>query len=393
MKLIVDRSSLLESLNTVSGIIPSRSPSPILTCLKIVGSKVAGAGLLTISGTDHEVSITLSQTKVDVVQPGQAVVNADKFKALVSTIEDTDSTVTIELDGDQLMIRSTRSRFRLFALPVSEYPPIPDAEQVLNQQPGPKTVFTIQSALLNRLIGRTIFATAKETSRYAFNGVLLKRDGKKLELVATDGRRMAMARSALKSADGAAGAAVSAILPTKALNLVTRVSKNPDEQIKVAILENRAVFSFEEEGSKAPRATVTTTLVEGAFPDYEKVIPVGYNKKISAATSELARAVRQASILTNEESRGVRLNFSVEDRTLRLSSRAPELGDSEIEMPLTGYEGENIEISFNPVFITEALKTVDEPEVLIELKSSTMSGLFKVGTEFLYVVMPVNLPS
>lgn len=392
MKLIVDRSSLLEALNTVSGIIPSRSPSPVLSCVKIAGSKVAGAGVLMIAGTDHEVSINLSQTKVDVVQPGQAVVNAEKFKALVSAIDDTDSTVTIELDGDQLMIRSTRSRFRLFALPVGDYPPIPEADAVMNQQPGPKTVFTLQSALFNRLINRTIFATAKETSRYAINGVLLKRDGKKLEMVATDGRRLALARAALKGADGS-GAAVSTIIPTKALSLIGRVSKNPDEQIKVAIMENRCVFIFEEEGSKSPRATVTSTLVEGAFPPYEDVIPKDQDKKISAATSELARAVRQASILTNEESRGVRLTFSASERMLRLASRAPEMGDSEIEMPLTGYEGENIEISFNPVFITEALKTVDEPEVLIELKSSTKPGLFKVGTEFVYVVMPVNLPN
>ncbi|MFT3683430.1 MAG: hypothetical protein QM783_00660 [Phycisphaerales bacterium] len=105
------------------------------------------------------------------------------------------------------------------------------------------------------------------------------------------------------------------------------------------------------------------------------------------------RAVRQAEILTNEESRGVRMSFNNKDKAAKLFSRSPEMGESEIELGLSGYEGESIEISFNPRFIADALKVVDEPEVLVELKAPNKPGLFKAGSDFVYVVMPVNLPS
>lgn len=408
MKVVCDRSALLEAVNTVGSVVPTRSPSPALSCVKINASKAGAVGSLALSGTDAEVSIQLALTKVDVVQPGIAVVSADRLRAIVSAIDESDATITLELDGDVCHIRGARSRFRLFAFPAGDFPPIPEWSQATSGTTPPRAVFHHSAGGLMKLVMRTSFATARETSRYAINGVLLKVNGKKLEMVATDGRRLALCRSMLKNAGEGASGGCSAIIPTKALGLLQKVMHNPDANVRVAITENRAYFAFddgevesgggkkgdkgEKHASGTPRAMITTTLVEGAFPPYEDVIPKEHDRTITASKDELARAVRQASVLTNEESRGVRMAFDAKGKNVRLSSRAPEMGESDIELPLSGFEGESIEISFNPQFIADALKTVDEPEVLIELKAPNKPGLIKSGADFVYVVMPVNLP-
>lgn len=392
MKVICDRAALLEAANNVGSIIPARSPSPALSCVKIVATKTGSVGSLSLSGTDAEVSIQLSLTKVDVVQPGTAIVASDKLRAILSSIDDGDATVTLELDGDLCHIKGSRSRFKLFAFPATDFPPIAE----LSAQANTRAQFPVMAGLLMRLISRTSFATARETSRFAINGVLLKRDGKKLEMVATDGRRLALCRATIKdkAGDDKAGA-TSCIIPTKALGLLQRVGHDPEEPVLLTITDNRAFFAFGEGGkdAKPAHATISTTLVEGAFPSYEDVIPKDQDKRISAGRDELARAVRQASVLTNEESRGVKMAFNSKDKSVKLSSRAPEMGESEIELGLNAYDGESIDISFNPQFIADALKTIDEPEVIIELKAPNKPGLFKAGADFMYVVMPVNLPA
>ncbi|HYD01520.1 MAG TPA: DNA polymerase III subunit beta [Phycisphaerales bacterium] len=394
MKVICDRAALLEAVNTVGSVVPTRSPSPALSCVKLTATKTGSVGALSLAGTDAEVSIALGLSKVDVVQAGVAVVSADRLRAIIGSIDEKDQTLTIELDGDVCHIKGTRSRFKLFAFPAADFPPLPDMQQVTGGPTPPRAVFNVPAGTLLRLINRTSFATARETSRYAINGVLFKRDGKKLEMVATDGRRLALCRASLKAAGEGTGV-TSAIIPTKALGLLTRVAHDPEGNVRIAVTDNKAFFAFEDgEGKeKSPRAVVSTTLVEGAFPPYEDVIPKDQDKKITSAREDLVRAVRQAEILTNEESRGVRMSFNNKDKSAKLFSRSPEMGESEIELALSGYEGDNIEISFNPRFIADALKTVDEPEVLIELKAPNKPGLFKAGNDFVYVVMPVNLPS
>lgn len=400
MKIIADRSALLNAVNLVAGVVPSRSPSPTLSCIKLVAGKQAGAGQLNLAGTDAEHSLDLSLSQVDVAQPGTAVVNAEKFRQIISNLSETDPTVTMELDGDACHIRGTSAKFKILAYPAGDYPPLPDFTGVVSGS-GPsaaRAVMSYSAGTLLRLINRTSFAVARETSRYAINGVLLKRDGKRLEMVATDGRRLALCRATVKTPPESQP--VSCIVPTKALNLFTRLAGDPEESVRVAITDNRIFFAFDDvpEGRRdakapAPRAILSSTLVEGAFPPYEDVIPRDQDKKAVCSRDELAAAVRQASVLTNEESRGIRMSFSGKNRRLRMSSRAPEVGESEIDLGLNTYEGEDLEICFNPAFFTDVLKTVDEPEVIVELKGSNKPGVLKAGTDFLYVLMPVNLPT
>ncbi len=403
MKVICDRAALLDAVNQVTSVVPQRSPSPALSCLKLAASRQGNYGQLVVSGSDAETSLQLTIMQVDVGEPGVMVVSAHKLAQILSSVDQSDPTVTIELDGDTCRIKGARSRFQIFTFPAADFPPMPDfAATVAGSAPQPaRVVFAHQAGALRRLIDRTEFASARETSRYAINGVLFKRDGKRLEMVATDGRRLALCRAGVKGGDKDESP-TQCIVPKKALGLFGKLVKDPNHAIQIAITDNRIFFAALDvaaedfKGGKnapAPRAVLTSQLVEGSFPPYEDVIPKDGDKKITISTEELSRAVRQASVLTNEESRGVRMAFGSKTKTLKLSSRAPETGESEIECSLADYIGDDIEISFNPQFIAEALKTLDEPEVLLELKQPNRPGVFKVGTDFLYVVMPVNLPA
>lgn len=406
MKVICDRGALLEAVNLVAGVVPSRTPTPALSCIKMVARKTAGGAELTLAGTDAETSLSVSIAHVDVQQPGQACVPADKLRAIISA-EDGDPTLTLETDGDLVHIKGQNAHFRVFGFPPADFPPLPELQQTLAgaDGQGPKSVFTQSAGSLMSLVGRTVFATARETSRYAINGVLLKRDGKKLEMVATDGRRLAVSRATATNVGGKDKDSISCIIPTKALGVLQKLAGDPDEIVRLVITDTRIFFAFEPAGAPegkgkkdaeavAARATLSSTLVEGTFPPYDEVIPKEQDKKIVADRDELSSAVRKASVLTNEESRGVRMAFSAADKKLKLSSRAPEMGESEINVSLSSFEGDDIEISFNPTFITDVLKITPEQEVIIELKAQNKPGLIRSSTnDFLYVVMPVNLPT
>lgn len=407
MKVICDRSALLNAINLVAAVVPSRTPTPQLGCVKLTASKTGGVGELTLAGSDGDTALQMTLTQVDVAQPGQAAIPADKLRQIISA-EEGEPTLTIEVNGEECHIRGSGAHFRIFGYPASDFPPIPDLAAFLAGGVGteaPRTIFTQTAGALAMLIDRTSFATARETSRYAINGVLLRRDGKKLEMVATDGRRLALSRGTI-AGDKVTGDPVSCIVPTKALSMVGKLITDPEDPIRVVITESKVFFAFDPPGSQpatgkgkekpaanTPRAVLSSTLVEGTFPPYEDVIPKEQDKKVVADRESLNRAVRKAAVLTNEESRGVRLAFNGPDKRLTLSSRAPEMGEAEINVDLTSYEGEDIEISFNPTFISDVLKVVTDQDVIVELKASNKPGLIRsASSDFMYVVMPVNLP-
>lgn len=397
MKVACDRAAVLSAVNLVAAVVPQRSTIGAMSGLRLSASKTAGVGELSIAGTDAETSLTLSVGKVDVAQPGTAVVSAEHLRGILQSTSESDQTVTFETDGDMFQVKASHGRFRIVTHREGELPQIPDFAKAST---GARAVFNAPAGSLRRLIDRTIFAIANETSRYAINGLLMKRDGKKLEMVATDGRRLALCRTTLKGGAAAGGEGpISCIVPRKALTLFQRLALDPEANVRVAITDNRVFFALDDgpegakdAGKKPPVATLSSALVEGAFPPYEDVIPKDQDRKATAAREELTRAVRQAAVLTNEESRGVRMSFSKKDKAATITSRAPEMGDSEIELGLTGYEGDDLEISFNPYYLADALKTMDEPEVMMELKAANKPGVIRAGADFVYVVMPVNLP-
>ena len=384
MHVICDRAALLDAINLVSGVVASRTPRPQLTAIKFVARRDGDIGELVLAGTDGDIALALTLAQIDVKKEGEALVPADKLRQIVGA-EDHEPTLSIETDGDTCVIKGADATFKVFGFPPADFPPPPDFNAAVKG--GAASVITQESTTIKELIARTLFATAREHSRYAINGVLFKRDGKKLEMVATDGRRLALARAQLKEA----GEASSCIIPTKALTLLNKLLDTPDESIEAAFTDHQAIFSIGGGAGGVGRATLATNLVEGVFPPYEDVIPKAQDKKVTFARAVLYSGVRRAALLTNEESRGVRLQFTGADKQLELTSRAPEMGEANVRLDVAGYQGDDIEIGFNPGFIIDALKVIQDPEVTMELKAANRPGLIKSGPDFTYVVMPVNL--
>lgn len=386
MKLICDRGALLEAANLASGVVAARAVRPQMSCLRLDAKKTGksgGAGSLTLSATDGEVSVRLSTRQVEVVEDGEALIPADKLRAIAAA-QDQDPTLSIETNADQCLIKGTGAKFTVYGYPASEFPPMPE----FPKPTGAADWFTIGSEVLTEVVQRTIFSTARETSRYAINGVLMKRDGRRLALVATDGRRLAIAKGTCDPGEGV-GPGGQCIVPTKALGLILKLLASAGETVTVAITDNQILFGFDD-FAKGEGTIVASNLVEGTFPPYEDVVPKDQDKRAKLSVVVLSSAVRRAALLTNEESRGVRMSFTKE-HGLKLSSRSPEMGEAEIEVPVEGYEGGDIEVGFNPAFIIDALKVIPGEEVIIELKSGNKPGLIKAGADFVYVVMPVNL--
>lgn len=365
MKAICDRKVLLESLNTINGAIVARTPKPVLTCVKITAVNDA----LTLAATDLELTVRVTTPHVEIQEQGDALVPADKLRQIVSEL--TDPTLILETEKDLAHIRAQDSHYKMFVHSMDDFPPLPEFEG----EPD----FEIAAPELHKLISQTIFATARESSRYAINGVLVERDGKKLVMVATDGRRLAMAKGSCKQAKGDNR---SAIVPTKALKLILQMFQDGEQTVRVRIADNQIMFATDD-------AFLTSNLVEGNFPPFKDVVPRDNDRKAKMDTDILASAVRRAALLTNEESKGVRMTFAEDG--LKLTSRTPEMGEAEVSAEMPEFDGEPIEIGFNPQFITDALKVVDSEQISIELKAPNKPGLMRTDSDFLYVIMPVNL--
>ncbi len=375
MKVICDRAALVDAVNTASGIVASRTPTPVLKCLKLTASNAGPAGLI-LTATDLEVGLRLGVAEVDVVEEGEAAIPAEKLSQIARACND--PTLTIETEDHAVHIRGTGSHFKVFGYDPKVFPPVRDFTDATVD-------CEINGRTLQTLITRTLFAAAVEHSRYAINGVLFSRSGNRLRLVATDGRRLAMATGETSGGNDDR----SCIIPSKALKLAVKLVDDPEASIRMAIEDNQGLFAFGGGDEPDLTAVLSSNLVEGAFPPFEDVVPREHDKKVSFEASTRGSAVRQAALLTNEESKGVRMSF-VQDK-LTLTSRAPEMGEATVEVKLDNYQGDPVEIGFNPGFIIEALNVIDSGPIIFELKEANKPGVLRTGSDFTYVLMPVNL--
>ncbi|MHC4716485.1 MAG: DNA polymerase III subunit beta [Planctomycetota bacterium] len=365
MKVIAQTAALQEALGLASSIVAQRSPKPVLQCVKLVAS----GKTLTLLATDLEAGCRHVISQVEVQAEGEALVPVQKFADIVRESAGEEA-LTLSVEKDACHITGAGSRFRLLGYDPAEYPAVSEF--------GDEGDFQVPAEALSGLIERTLFAAARAHSHYAISGVLWEAEGKKLQLVATDGHRLALAKATLPKA---AGRNVSAIVPGKLMTLLQRAVAGSEEMLAVKVSDSQILV-------RTARTVVMSTLVQGNFPKYEDVIPKDTSGKAQVATADFAHRLRQAALLTSEESRSVRLAFAAD--ALTLTSRSPETGEAEVNMAAK-YAGDPFEIAFNPVFLVDALKVVDADEVTMEFNASNKPAVIKAGADFLYVVMPVDL--
>ena len=364
MKLQVNRHELADALALAGSVAAARTPKPILQCVLLR----ALPDSLELEATDLEIGFRCVVSQVEVDEEGAVLVPAEKLGAVVR--ESADEILALEADTALCHLRGADSHFQINAQDTAEFP----AVATMAGDPD----FEVREDMLRVLAERTTFAAARESTRYAINGVLWEKTGKTLNLVATDGRRLALASGELADAGGRDA---SAIVPSKVMSLLQRVFAGGEEMVGIKLAGNQIL-------ARGRKATLSSALVEGHFPKYQDVIPQDGDKRVTLNAAETHSAVKRAALLTNEESRGVRFSFA--DNRLSLASRAPQEGEAQVSISV-GYESEPVEIGFNPNFLTDVLRVLHVDEVTLDLKEANRPGVLCAGPNFKYVIMPVNL--
>jgi len=390
MKVTGNRAVLSEGVQMAASVAAHRSPKPALACVKIE----AGKQELTLLATDLEVGVRIKVPAVEVQEAGQALVPAERVNAILREL--TDEKVTLAVTGETTVIETAgpagakaSARFKILGEDPADFPVVPEFRA--------DGAFAVNMDVMKDMIARTLFATARESTRYALNGVLVEVEGNKIQMVATDGRRLALARGECKpvgkttAESSRKGERRSGIVPAKAMNLIERCiagRAGAGLAVQVVLTDREILVRSPEVDGKAWETY--SRLVEGHFPKYEDVVPADkdLDKKAHLGTGEFHAAVRKAALLTTEESRGVKFQFKADGLTL--SSRAPEMGEATIRMPVR-YEGADLEIGFNPQFLTDALKVIEADEFVFSFQNPNKPGMITDGKKFTYVVMPVSI--
>jgi DNA polymerase III subunit beta len=367
MELSVRKSDLVRELHLVQGIVERKSSIPVLS--NVLAE--ARGGELRISATDLDVSIRCG-CEAEVKQEGAVTLAAKKLYEIARVLPEAE--VRIKLLPDAwVAVECERSSFKMAGLPREDFPALPEAK--------PRKGVELPADVVRTLVTRTAFAITAEDARYYLAGALLVIEKDGVVMVATDGHRLAYARSrgVVKGGDG-----TRVLVPRKAILELGRLLED-GEAVVFQQLENHLVFSV-------GRRVLASKMIEGQFPAFEKVVSASGDKKISVGRDALALAVRRVSLLSSERSRAVRVALS--KGQLELSASSPDLGEAREAVSLE-YDGEPVEIGFNAQYLQDFLAAVGSERVSMELKDAESQGIFApegdAAEDYRYVVMPMRL--
>ena len=370
MKFSVSRESFLKSLQLVVGVVERKQTLPILSNVLL---KVSDAGEITLTGTDLEVEIIGRGTVESVNEAGEITVPGRKLLDITRALGE-DAMIQFSVTDAKALVTSGRSRFTLTTLPANEFPSVDEGEGKLS--------FSMPQKELKQLIDQTSFAMAQQDVRYYLNGMLLEASDKQLRTVATDGHRLAMST---RSADVSAPQKVQVIVPRKGVVELSRLLGSEDDaEANVVVGSNHLRIVTES-------CCFTSKLVDGNYPDYDRVLPRGGENIVEAARDDLKLAFGRASILSNEKYRGVRLILS--KNTLKLVANNPEQEEAEEELQID-YNGSSFEVGFNVGYLLDVMNVLNSEKVRITLTDANSSALIEDPSEenqAVYVVMPMRL--
>jgi DNA polymerase-3 subunit beta len=372
MKLTIERAALLKSLNHVQSVVERRNTIPILSNVKIEGR----SGQVSFNATDMDLDI-IESVDADIVRPGATTASAHTLYEIVRKLPE-GSQVELEQSGEegQLTLRSGRSRFVLAALPVDDYPVMSGGDLPFS--------FTLQADELKTLIDRTRFAISSEETRYYLNGIYLHGASNEgvsvLRAVATDGHRLARVEVPLP--DGAAGLP-GVIVPRKTVVELRKLLDESALDVTVSLSEGKIRFAL---GS----VTLTSKLIDGTFPDYERVIPADNDKVLEVDCKSLSHAVDRVSAISTEKSRAIKL--SVEKGGIILSASSPENGSAVEELEAL-YDSSPIEIGFNSRYLLEILAQIEGDAARFAMADSGSPTVVREVTDSsaVYVLMPMRV--
>nr|WP_298250137.1 DNA polymerase III subunit beta [uncultured Halomonas sp.] len=367
MKFSISREALLRPLTLVAGVVERRQTLPVLSNVLIQ----VGEEEVALTGTDLEVELIGRTVASRVEESGGVTVPARKLMDICKSLPD-QAEIQLSLEDGRAVLRSGRSRFTLSTLPVAEFPSIEDSQGSVE--------LSLPRGMLKHLIDATSFAMAQQDVRYYLNGMLLEMRDNLIRAVATDGHRLAVSS---RPAELNVESPQKLIVPRKGILELVRLLDDGEDPVSLTL------------GASHIRAhtgdfTFTSKLVDGKFPDYERVVPRGGDKVFIADRAELRQVLSRTAILSNEKYRGVRLHL--EAGNLKVMANNPEQEEAEENVAIE-YSGDSLEIGFNVGYLVDVLNAIDEDRIQMTLADSNSSALMEQpgGGDALYVVMPMRL--
>jgi DNA polymerase III subunit beta len=368
MNFTITKEQMLIGLQSVQNVVSMRTTLPILSNVLMR----ADGERLEFTATDLDVTVACA-VEAKVKKGGASTVPVKKLYGIARELGG--SEIEIEVDDKNVCsVRSGASFYKINGLSAEEFPPLPkfkdDKKVVIPQE------------TLKSMMRKTSYAISTDEARYVLNGIFISLKDHKMTVVATDGRRLALADEEVDVSEKSQG---EFIVPAKAVNELNRLLQDKGD-VELKYGENQAGFSLKDE--KGLSVLIITKLIEGNYPNYRQVIPSETKERISLVREEFLHALRRAEIMTSEKANSVKLTFG--KNNLAITANSPEVGEAR-ESLAVNYKGKELAIAFNPKYLIDPLSALTEDEVFVELIDELSPGVIKINGPFLYVVMPMRL--
>jgi DNA polymerase III subunit beta len=377
MELTVGKADLQKELQLCQGVVEKRSTIPILSNVLLK----AADGRLQIAATDLDVTI-LSSCAARITTPGGVTIEAKRLFDIVRSLPEDDVHMTMQ-ENNSVLIEAGTAKFRLLGLPAEDYPTLP----TVNVTEG----YTMPLDELKTMVAKVKFAITHEETRFQLNGALLKVQPNKMEMVATDGHRMALINfpSGITGAKGKKGSDLTILIPRKALDEILRLEAGgEDGTVQFGVSENQLFF-------EAGERRLLARMIDVNFPNYMEVISRDNDRHVLVDRDRLLSTIKRISLVANERTRAVKFEFS--PGKLTVSSTNPELGDARETVPID-YAGQPFYVGLNAAYVMDFLSATDTPSVSLDLKDENSQCIGRPSSsgedlpyDYLYVVMPMRL--
>ena len=378
------RKALLEAVQTVGHAVSGRSALPILSHILI---KAEDNGLHLIA-TDLELGISCRIANAQIREAGALTAPARTLTEVLANLPDK-AEIALSVDRSHTVhVKSEKSDYKILGLPAEEYPSLPDVTDAV--------AFALPQTVLKDMIRQTAFAVSPDDNRPILTGILMVFDGETLKLVATDTHRLAVKTAIIKDGRGSQNA----IVPARAMNELTRLLSDAEGDVQVSLSNNQVRFSLPGEAE----VQIVARLIEGQFPNFQRVVPQEFHKRLLIPTEPLLRAVRRASIVARESAN--RVVFRTDGDKLIITAESQQVGNAREEIELSVREGEDVEIAFNAKYLLDLLNVISEDVLTMELSESLKPGLVRpvptppkdseenplsLASDYLCVLMPMQI--
>lgn len=371
MKAICPREVLLSACQLASAALPPREVKDIKPILKNIKA-VAQEGRCTLMTTDLEIAIRLDVMRLTIQEPGEAILPASSLINILR--ESRDNELELTADTNSCIVQGESLYFEMPGEDPAEFPEWPSFNE--------EKYHEVTAGVFREMIRRTNFAVADASARHSISGVLIELDGDTIHLVATDGHRLALTSGPGTAGGGHSTKGQAPVVPTKALSLVERnLQGDADELVRISVRANDILFRTET-------SVIYSRLVEGRFPNYRQILPTKHNCKVVLPVQSFMAAVRQAAIMTDDESK--KLTFRFDRKKLVLEAHGQTKGRSKVELPVE-LDGKPIQINFNPAYVLDLLKVLPpDGELMLEMEDPSRPAMFRFGINYSYLAMPLS---